>query len=47
MIEKNILKSAVIERHNNTGHTGIGFIKEYGIKMEQFVSHNLLHFRIY
>ena len=31
-IEKDILKIAVIERHNNTHHIGIGFIQGYGLK---------------
>ena len=31
-IEKDILKIAVIERHNNTRHIGLGYIKGYGLK---------------
>ena len=31
-IEKDILKIAVIERHKNTNHIGIGYIKGYGLK---------------
>ncbi|MEA4894906.1 MAG: adenine deaminase [Oscillospiraceae bacterium] len=31
-IEKDILKIAVIERHKNTRHIGIGYIKGYGLK---------------
>ena len=31
-VDKDILKIAVIERHNRTGHIGIGFIKGYGLK---------------
>lgn len=31
-IEKDILKIAVIERHGNTGHIGLGFIKGIGLK---------------
>ncbi len=31
-IEKDILKLAVVERHKNTGHIGIGYIKGYGLK---------------
>ncbi len=30
--ERDILKLAVIERHNNTGHRGLGFIKGIGLK---------------
>lgn len=30
--EKDILKVCVIERHKNTGHIGIGFLKGYGLK---------------
>lgn len=30
--ERDILKLAVIERHNNTGHKGIGFINGVGLK---------------
>lgn len=31
-IEADILKAAVVERHKNTGHVGVGFIKGYGLK---------------
>lgn len=31
-IEKDILKIAVVERHNNTHHIGIGYIQGYGLK---------------
>ena len=31
-LEKDILKIAVIERHRNTHHIGIGYIKGYGLK---------------
>ncbi len=31
-IEKDILKMAVIERHKNTGHIGIGYLNGYGLK---------------
>ena len=31
-IEKDILKVCVVERHKNTGHIGIGFLKGYGLK---------------
>ncbi len=31
-IEKDILKIAVIERHKNTGHIGIGYLNGYGLK---------------
>ncbi len=30
--EKDILKIAVVERHNNTHHIGIGYIQGYGLK---------------
>lgn len=47
-IERDILKLAVLERHNNTGHRGLGFVK--GISMKQGAiaasvshdSHNLI-----
>ncbi len=29
---KDIIKLAVLERHHNTGHVGIGFLKGYGLK---------------
>lgn len=47
-IEKDILKLAVIERHKNTGHKGVGFIKGIGIKCGALAgsvshdSHNLI-----
>ncbi len=31
-VENDILKIAVIERHKNTGHIGLGFLKGYGLK---------------
>lgn len=31
-VEKDILKIAVIERHKNTRHIGVGYIKGYGLK---------------
>ena len=31
-LEKDILKMAVIERHKNTGHVGIGYLNGYGLK---------------
>ena len=31
-VEKDILKIAVVERHRNTKHVGIGYIKGYGLK---------------
>lgn len=31
-VDKDILKIAVIERHKKTGHTGIGFVKGYGLQ---------------
>ena len=31
-LEKDILKMAVIERHKNTRHIGIGYLKGYGLK---------------
>ncbi len=31
-IDRDIVKVAVVERHHDTGHIGIGFIKGYGIK---------------
>ena len=31
-VEKDFLKMAVIERHKNTGHIGIGFLNGYGLK---------------
>lgn len=47
-IKKDILKLAVIERHNNTGHKGLGFINGAGLKMGAIAasvshdSHNLI-----
>lgn len=46
--ERDILKIAVIERHNNTGHIGIGYISGIGIKQGAIASsvshdsHNLI-----
>ena len=37
-IERDILKLAVIERHNNTGHKGVGFISGIGLKMGAIAS---------
>lgn len=31
-VEKDILKIAVVERHKNTGHIGLGYIQGYGLK---------------
>ena len=31
-IQKDILKMAVIERHKNTGHIGLGYLTGYGLK---------------
>ncbi len=31
-VEKDILKIAVVERHRNTKHVGVGYIKGYGLK---------------
>lgn len=31
-VKADVLKAAVVERHNNTGHIGLGFIKGYGLK---------------
>ena len=31
-VEKDILKLAVIERHHDTGHVGVGFVHGYGLK---------------
>jgi adenine deaminase len=31
-ITKDIIKLAVVERHHNTGHIGLGFLKGYGLK---------------
>lgn len=31
-LDNDILKIAVIERHNGTGHIGIGYLKGYGLK---------------
>ena len=47
-IEKDIIKIAVIERHKNTGHKGVGYIKGIGIKNGALAgsvshdSHNLI-----
>ncbi len=32
-VDKDILKIAVIERHKNTGHIGIGYLQGYGLKV--------------
>ena len=31
-LSRDIIKAAVIERHHNTGHIGVGFIKGYGLR---------------
>ena len=31
-LQKDILKIAVVERHKNTGHIGLGYIQGYGLK---------------
>ena len=31
-VDADVLKVAVVERHHNTGHIGIGFIRGYGLK---------------
>ena len=31
-VERDILKIAVVERHRNTGHVGLGYIQGYGLK---------------
>ncbi|MGN0734163.1 MAG: adenine deaminase [Emergencia sp.] len=47
-LERDILKIAVIERHNNTGHRGLGFINGIGLKKGAIASsishdsHNLI-----
>lgn len=47
-LERDILKAAVFERHHNTGHIGLGYIKGYGIKSGAIAtsvahdSHNLI-----
>ncbi|MCR5847576.1 MAG: adenine deaminase [Lachnospiraceae bacterium] len=47
-IEKDILKIAVIERHKNTGHKGVGYIKGIGLRSGALAgsvshdSHNLI-----
>ncbi len=47
-IERDIIKIAVIERHKNTGHKGVGYIKGIGIKNGALAgsvshdSHNLI-----
>lgn len=46
--EADIIKLAVLERHKNTGHRGIGFLKGYGLKQGAVAasiahdSHNLI-----
>ena len=37
-LDRDIVKVAVVERHNATGHIGIGFIKGYGIKQGAIAS---------
>lgn len=47
-VENDILKIAVIERHHNTGHKGLGFVKGFGLKKGAVAStvshdsHNLI-----
>ena len=47
-LDKDIIKIAVVERHKNTGHVGVGFAKGYGIKYGAIASsvahdsHNLI-----
>lgn len=47
-VEADILKAVVVERHNNTGHVGVGFIHGYGLKNGAIVtsvahdSHNII-----
>lgn len=47
-IENDIIKMAVFERHHNTGHVGVGFLKGYGLKRGAVASsiahdsHNLI-----
>ena len=36
--DRNIAKIAVVERHNATGHIGVGFIKGYGIRQGAIAS---------
>ena len=31
-LERDVLKAAVVERHRGTGHIGLGFIQNYGLK---------------
>lgn len=46
--KKDIVKLAVVERHHNTGHIGLGFLKGYGLKEGAIASsvahdsHNLI-----
>ncbi len=46
--DKDIIKLAVLERHKNTGHRGLGFLKGYGLKRGAVAasiahdSHNLI-----
>ncbi len=32
--QKDILKVAVVERHNKTGNIGLGLVEGFGLKME-------------
>lgn len=47
-LDKDIVKLAVIERHKNTGHVGVGFVTGYGIRYGAIASsvahdsHNLI-----
>ncbi len=46
--DRDIVKIAVVERHKNTGHVGVGFVKGYGLKAGAIASsiahdsHNLI-----
>ena len=40
--ENDILKIAVVERHHNTGHIGLGYVKGYGLK-EGAVATSIAH----
>ncbi|MFI3253198.1 MAG: adenine deaminase [Eubacteriales bacterium] len=41
-VEKDILKISVLERHRQTGHRGIGFLKGYGLK-EGAIASSIAH----
>lgn len=42
LIREDIVKLAVVERHHNTGHIGLGFLKGYGLK-EGAVASSISH----